>query len=238
VLGNTVNFLDYLHDTTVVEILEPEDLGGFILEWLSSNEANVHNISLTSFLSKTVTSQCEHLRIPLAEAWNWLEREGLIAVIPNPINTARLVYITRKGQRFPHRSDYQTYLNARLLPERLIHPILLEKIYSTFLRGDYDTAVFQSFKELEVAMRVGGGFAATDLGVDLARKAFRPATGSLTDSTSPLGEQEALMHLMAGAVGSYKNPNSHRHMAIDAEQAAEMIVLAGHLLRIIEKRVA
>lgn len=142
--------------------------------------------------------QSEHLRIPLAEAWTWLEREGLIAPVPNPANTARLVYITRKGRRFPHRSDYQTYLNARLLPERLIHPRLLDKIYSTFLRGDYDTAVFQSFKELEVAIREGGGFATTDLGVDLTRKAFKPEAGPLTDSTTPLGEQEALMHLMAG----------------------------------------
>jgi len=65
-----MNFLDSLHDTSVVELLEPEDLGGFILEWLSSDEANRSNISLTSFLSKKVNYHGKPLLIPLAEAVN------------------------------------------------------------------------------------------------------------------------------------------------------------------------
>jgi len=45
---------------------------------------------------------------------------------------------------------------------------------SAFLRGDYDVAIFQAFKEVEVAVRTRGGFSATDIGTDLMRRAFAP----------------------------------------------------------------
>jgi hypothetical protein len=42
------------------------------------------------------------------------------------------------------------------------------------------------------------------------------------------------MSLLAGAIGSYKNPSSHRRVAISADEARDMIVLASHLLKIVE----
>ena len=57
------------------------------------------------------------------------------------------------------------------------------------------------------------------------RKAFQKG-GRLADATALEAEQEALAHLFAGAIGSYKNPHSHRSVTIESTEAAEMIVLA------------
>ena len=46
------------------------------------------------------------------------------------------------------------------------------------------------------------------------------------------------MHLMAGAVGSYKNPHNHRNVVIEPSEAVEMIILASHLLGIVDKQAA
>jgi hypothetical protein len=48
------------------------------------------------------------------------------------------------------------------------------------------------------------------------------------------GEREARAHLFAGAIGSYKNPHSHRSVDLKATDAVEMLLLASHLLRILD----
>ena len=55
----------------------------------------------------------------------------------------------------------------------------------------------------------------------------------------PEGEREGLQSLVAGALGSYKNPHSHRSVTIeDPTDAVEMIMLASHILRIVDSRLS
>ena len=45
-----------------------------------------------------------------------------------------------------------------------------------------------------------------------------------------------MANLFAGAIGLYKNPQSHRHVPTHPENAAEVIVFASHLLRLIDEQ--
>jgi Protein of unknown function (Hypoth_ymh) len=44
-----------------------------------------------------------------------------------------------------------------------------------------------------------------------------------------------MSNLFSGAIGLYKNPQSHRNVPTDAIAGAEVIVFASHLLRIVDQ---
>ncbi len=175
------------------------------------------------------------------EAWSWLERENFIAVRVG-FHSAEDYFITRRGRKVKSRGGLESYGKANLLPRAKLHPAIADKVYPAFLRGEYDTAIFQAFREVEVAVRDTGKYPSETVGVKLMREAFRPAQGTsspgpLTDPLLPVAEQEGMMNLFAGAIGWYKNPQSHRNVPTDAMDAAEVIILASHLLRLVDHRI-
>ena len=122
------------------------------------------------------------------------------------------------------------------LPEHEFHPMIPQNAWLSFSHGAYDTAVFEAFKQVEIAVRKAGGYAEADIGVKLMRKAFNVKNGDLTDPEQQEAEKEARFFLFVGAIGAYKNPGSHREVEITAEEAVEMITLASLLLRIVDSR--
>src|ERR1019366_3218451 len=83
----------------------------------------------------------------LMEAWAWLEREGFL--IRDANQPAPWFSISRRGQRVTSREDFEAYRRASLLPKGQLHASIASKVYPAFLRGEYDTAVFQAFREVE-----------------------------------------------------------------------------------------
>jgi uncharacterized protein (TIGR02391 family) len=126
-----------------------------------------------------------------------------------------------------------------LLAAGTLDPVLAQKVVHLFIRGDYDTALFQAYKEVEVRVRKGcakkGQSISDDIvGIKLMSRAFDPTQGPLTNTEIISAEREAIRNLFAGAIGLFKNPTSHRDVKLDELEASELIHFANHLLRIVD----
>src|SRR5436309_2327947 len=146
-----------LPDPELLLGLEPEELAGVILEHLNSlgpnerGQLNRRNFGLPHTVQGYAPPYQDRIRRALMEAWSWLEREGLIAA--DPVQSGDWIFITRRGERMRSAADLKAYRLAGLLPRQLLHPAIAAKVVAPFVRGDYDTAVFQAFKEVEVTVR-------------------------------------------------------------------------------------
>ena len=120
------------------------------------------------------------------------------------------------------------------LPEHEFHSMIPQNVWLSFSHGANGSAVFEAFKQVEIAVREAGGYEATDYGTDLMRKAFHIDNGNLTDQNRQRAEKQACSDLFAGAIGYCKNPGSHREVEITAEETVELITLASYLLRIVD----
>lgn len=171
----------------------------------------------------------------ITEAWLWLEREILIAPRPE-FGAGSIIYVTERGKKLSEQSDIKTYIRSNLIPRGVLDPRLASKVQHLFIRGDYDIAVFQAFKEVEVRVRKLASLPTDLIGSKLMRKAFETENGKLTDLEQITAERQATSDLFAGAIGLFKNPSSHRDVNWENPmECAELIYLANHLLRIAEK---
>ena len=170
----------------------------------------------------------------IAEALNWLMSQGL--VIYEPEQNGEWMRLTRRAQLIKTKVDWEAYRKGGTLPVGLLQPHLAEKVHHLFVRGDHDIAVFQAFKEVEVAVRAACGYADDLVGRALMQKAFAINNGPLRDMELVAAEREAEVFLFAGAIGHAKNPTSHREVSLSREEAARLIVFASHLLAIVGNR--
>ena len=215
--------------------MEPEELAVFVLKYLDTQtNINRYNFLLgtSSDLTEYAGEKKEEFLERLSPAWMWLEKELFIA--PKPGQSGEWAFVTFRGKEVLEEQNFDAYKKGKLLPSDNLDPILVRKVKPSFIRGDYDTAVFQAFKEVEVRVRKKAGLTNKEYGVDLMKKAFGPPSAPLVDKTSPRGEQTAKMELFAGAIGTYKNPSSHREVELDPNEAADIIHIANQLLRIID----
>jgi len=141
---------------------------------------------------------------------------------------------TKKGFRFPEREFRRVVKEYALMPETYVHPLIVKKSFSLLNDGQFESAVLQAFKIIEIRIREKINATSEHVGVKLIRKAFNPDNGPLADHELPISEREAFCNYIAGAFGFYKNPCSHRDVEMDFISAFDRIVVASDLLKVIE----
>ncbi|WET75506.1 TIGR02391 family protein [Rhizobium croatiense] len=226
-------------DPEVIIAMEPEELAAKILFLLQSQQQNIspHNLE-NEVYNSTGSAYPQHswdeVGQAIREAFAWLVAQGLLVPARGQFSGSGWMTLSRRARAFADEGDFQAYRDAKMLDKEGLHARISAPVWQAFVRGEYDVAVFQAMKAVEVAVKEASGLTEL-LGVRLMRTAFHPQTGPLADMTVDEGERDARMNLFVGAIGSYKNPQSHRDVNLDnPREAIEIIMLANHLLRIIE----
>ena len=204
---------------------------------LSSFDDELWTHSAVSNQTRYPRDQQNEISVALSEAWSWLEAQGLLVPAPNTNGKNGWRVLSRRAKAMKSEAEFANFKLARLLPKEILHPRIADRVWGAFMRGEFASAVFQAMKAVEVSIRDASGLGDDLVGVKLMRAAFNSDNGPLTNTKAEGGEKLARMELFSGAIGSYKNPHSHRDVDLnDSLEALEIIYLANHLLRIADAR--
>ena len=134
--------------------LQPEELAGVLLAHLNSygngtgtagivQHGGVNRYNFFNDLDHhpQYPGRQPEVNRALMEAWAWLQAEGFLI----EGTQQNLFFLSRRAQVMKSRDDLKAYRKASLLPKGQLHPVIATKVYPAFLRGEYDTAVFQAF---------------------------------------------------------------------------------------------
>jgi hypothetical protein len=166
--------------------LDPEELGILLLRVTSDRLTNgmMHpgNFETELFPSSDIAPTAyprerrNEVLEAVREAFAWLDGQALL-IAADPTNARHgWKRIGRRARRLVSQAGSDEYKAASLLPRNVLHPRIKDNIYFNFQRGDYQTAVFLAFKEVEIAVREASNISGK-VGADLMRAAFDAKSG-------------------------------------------------------------
>lgn len=171
----------------------------------------------------------------VCEAWAWLVSANLI--VAHPDGSGRFI-LTKRGLGLPTEEAVIDHRDSGVLEVGLLHPRIAVEVHSLFTRKHLDTAVFHAFREVEIALREAVPGDPKRTGKEVVKDAFNPTTGRLrnTDAEVPDSEREGEFQLFSGAIGTHKNPGSHRRLPLSRAETVRLVLFASHLLFVVEDR--
>lgn len=143
----------------------------------------------------SVQRRAEVARV-IGRAWKALDDAGFIEE-PDPTNGKNGYRVpSAEGKSAHAATDYSAVRMRSKFSRDMFHAAVPDASWNAFSVGDYDTAVFEAFKSLEVAVRKKGGSSNSDFGAALMKKAFDPDTGPLRDPAASRSRQKARCDLL------------------------------------------
>ncbi len=247
-----MKLVDLIPDPDALLALEPDELGLRMLPVLAAWRSPSILLALSAFIPSSVgnpqypncpgqypASRRAELEIALSEAWAWLEGAALLIPDPGFVGHHPIRRLSRRARLLAEQPDPLGAFSARRIPKDSLNPKIREDVWALYHRGKYDTAVFEAMKAVEVRVREVGKFTNADHGKVMIANAFNAKTGPLRDDAAEPAEREAMASFVVAAYSVYRNSYAHRDIDHnDADEAAEIIMLANHLLRIIDAREA
>jgi uncharacterized protein (TIGR02391 family) len=212
-----------------VELMPIDRLGLLALNNLvETNQETAHN-----FINDLKTRKVpQHILCYWEEALNWLITKNLVARSRRLYQSSTQIFVTRLGHKVLEKG--LELIRVSELIDVSLHDRLI-KIRSQFLIGEYELAAFAALREVEIRVRELANENSSLLGVKLMRKVFGE-NGVLADKNLDPGERVGIMELFAGAVGTFKNPPSHRQVDYaNPTEASEVILLADLLMRLLDR---
>lgn len=129
------------------------ELGGFLNAVLGNPQAPPESLPAMSLYPAQYRPQIEEA---IQEAWAWLAGADLL--IPHPRYAHSIMLLSRRARKLAQEPDPRRVVGARRVPKEALHPRIREDVWALYLRGKYDTAVFEAMKSVEVAAREAAGF--------------------------------------------------------------------------------
>jgi uncharacterized protein (TIGR02391 family) len=135
----------------------------------------------------------------------------------------------RLGQMIPEpQTSFKFTINS-------LHPKIIQRCQQQFESGKYDDAIFNAMKTVEEEIRARASAEPTDLGVKLVSKVMSPNQQPKLIFSEVNSEQDAAQFMYRGAIGSFKNPLSHRFLdTSDPIKTFEILGFASLLMRMLD----